>query len=163
MIFEEWYEQNVDSIYKYIVLMVKDSSLAEDLTQETFLKAYLKQNQFKGDSEIKTWLYRIAYSTTMNHFRKKHPIPTLFNFVIPTKNTETIYMEQEGLNELFLAISKLKLTYQQVIILNKIQQFSIKETASILRCSEGKVKMQLSRGLKALQKIYAESGDYLYE
>ena len=163
MIFEEWYEENVDSIYKYNVLIVKYASLAEDLTQETFLKAYLKQHQFKGNSEVKTWLYRIAYSTTMNHLRKKHPIPTLFNFVIPTKNTEAIFIEQEELNELFLAISKLKITYQQVIVLNKIQQFSIKETASILRCSEGKVKMLLSRGLKALQKIYVESGDYLYE
>ena len=163
MIFEEWYEENVDTIYKYIFLMVKDASLAEDLTQETFLKAYLKQHQYKGDSKVKTWLYRIAYSTTMNHFRKKHPIPTIFNFVIPTKNTEAIFIEQEDLKELFLSISKLKMTYQQVIILNKIQQFSIKETASILRYSEGKVKMLLSRGLKALQKIYEESGDYLYE
>lgn len=163
MIFEEWYEEHVDSIYKYIFLIVKDAPLAEDLTQETFLKAFIKQHQFKGESAAKTWLYRIAYSTTMNHFRKKHPIPILFNFVIPTKNIETIFMEQEELNELFLAISKLKLTYQQVIILNKIQQFSIKETASILGWSEGKVKMQLCRGLKALQKIYVESEDYLYE
>lgn len=163
MIFEEWYEKYVDSIYKYILLMVKDTQLAEDLTQETFLKVFINQKNFKGNSKVKTWIYRIAYSVTMNYFRKKHPITTLFNLVIPIKNTETLLIEQEDINELFLAISKLKMSYKQVIILNKIQQFSIKETASILGWSEGKVKMQLSRGLKALKKLYLENGDYLYE
>ena len=161
VLFEEWYEEYVDSIYKYILLMVKDTQLAEDLTQETFLKVFINQNNFKGNSKVKTWIYRIAYSITMNHFRKKHPITTLFDFVIPIKNTETIVIEQEDVSELFLAISKLKISYKQVIILNKIQQFSIKETASILGWSEGKVKMQLSRGLKALKKIYLESSDFL--
>lgn len=163
MNFDDWYEKYVDAIYKYIFLIVKDAQLAEDLSQDTFLKAFINQDQFKGNSEVKTWLYRIAYTVTMNHFRKKHPVPTIFNLVIPIKSTEIIFIEKEEINDLYLAISKLKISYKQVIILNKIQQFSIKETALILGWSEGKVKMQLSRAIKALQKIYLKKGEYLYE
>lgn len=61
---ESWYEDYVDSIYQYIMHLVKDHHIAEDLIQETFVKAYTNTHQYKGKSSVKTWLYRIAYSTT---------------------------------------------------------------------------------------------------
>ncbi len=155
---ELWFEKYATSIYKYILLILKDPQLAEDLTQETFVKAFIHEKQFKGDSEVKTWLYRIAYTTTMNHFRKKHPIPALFNLASPVKSVEVTLIEYEEVKEVYEAITKLKMTYQQVIILRKVQQFSIEETSAILGWTEGKVKMQLLRALKSLRKILSEKG-----
>src|SRR5690606_15498994 len=100
----------------------------------------------------------IAYTTTMNHFRKKYPISSLLNTSFHVKSAEEILMEQEEIKEVFQAISKLKMTYQQVIILRKVQQFSIEETSEILGWTEGKVKMQLFRALKSLRKIVTEEG-----
>lgn len=150
---ETWFEKYVELIYKYILFMVKDYQIAEDLTQETFIKAHIKSHQFKGNSELKTWLYRIAYTTTMNYFRKRHPIPTLFDSPIHVKSAEESFLEKKDLEELYQAISKLKLSYQQVIILCKIQQLTVKETATVLRWSESKVKMTTARALEKLQVI----------
>ncbi|CAM5222279.1 RNA polymerase sigma (SigX) subunit OS=Ureibacillus acetophenoni OX=614649 GN=SAMN05877842_10421 PE=3 SV=1 [Ureibacillus acetophenoni] len=150
---ETWFEKYVELIYKYILFMVKDYQIAEDLTQETFIKAHIKSHQFKGNSELKTWLYRIAYTTTMNYFRKRHPIPTLFDSPIHVKSAEESFLEKNDLEELYQAISKLKLSYQQVIILCKIQQLTVKETATVLRWSESKVKMTTARALEKLQVI----------
>nr|WP_144923062.1 RNA polymerase sigma factor [Paenibacillus bovis] len=153
---ETWFEKYVEFIYKYIFFMVKDHQIAEDLTQETFIKAHIKSHQYKGNSELKTWLYRIAYTTTMNYFRKKHPIPTLFDSPIQVKSAEESFLEKSDLEELYQAISKLKLSYKQVILLRKIQQLSVKETASVLRWSESKVKMTTARAIEKLQKILDE-------
>lgn len=153
---ETWFEKYVEFIYKYIFFMVKDHQIAEDLTQETFIKAHIKSHQYKGNSELKTWLYRIAYTTTMNYFRKKHPIPTLFDSPIQVKSAEESFLEKSDLEELYQAISKLKLSYKQVILLRKIQQLSVKETASVLRWSESKVKMTTARAIEKLQKMIDE-------
>lgn len=153
---ETWFEKYVEFIYKYIFFMVKDHQIAEDLTQETFIKAHIKSHQYKGNSELKTWLYRIAYTTTMNYFRKKHPIPTLFDSSIHVKSAEESFLEKSDLEELYQAISKLKLSYKQVILLRKIQQLSVKETASVLRWSESKVKMTTARAIEKLQKMIDE-------
>lgn len=158
-----WFEEYAEEIYKYILFMVKDKGTAEDLTQETFIKAFIHSQKFTGDSAVKTWLYRIAYTTTMNHFRKKYPISTLFDSPISTKSAEETFLEQDDLKELYRAISNLKMSYQKVIILRKIQLLSVKETAAVLGWSESKVKMQLSRALVSLKDSIKKQGGINYE
>lgn len=163
MTVENWFDEYVDAIYNYIFLIVKDKHLAEELTQETFYKAVLKEEQFKGESSAKTWLFRIAYTSTMSHFRKNKPLVTFFNLKDKvTEIPEDIMIRNEQVKYLYGVLFKLKPTYQQVIILREIKGFSTKETADILHWSEGKVKMQLSRALNTMRKILEESG-YDYE
>lgn len=160
---ELWFEEYAEPIYKYILFMVKNRQTAEDLTQETFIKAFIHSGKFKGHSEVKTWLYRIAYTTTMNFFRKKHPIASLFDSPIRVKSAEELFIEHHDVQELYETIATLKMSYQKVIILRKIQQFSVKETASVLGWSESKVKMQLSRGLQTLKRALHEKGGINHE
>lgn len=143
--------------------MVKNRGTAEDLTQDTFIKAFLHSGKFKGDSAVRTWLYRIAYTTTMNHFRKKHPVSTLFDSPINMKSAEAAFLEQDDLKELYRTISTLKMSHQKVIILRKIQLLSVKETAEVLGWSESKVKMQLSRALVSLKDSMKKQGGVNYE
>ncbi len=56
----------VGIFYKYIYSIVNDLDLAEDLMQETFLKAYIKANTFRENASVKTWLFRIAYHVSMD-------------------------------------------------------------------------------------------------
>lgn len=160
---ESWFEDYAEEMYKYILFMVKDRGTAEDLTQDTFIKAFISSEKFKGDSAVRTWLYRIAYTTTMNHFRKKHPVSILFDSPINMKSAEAVYLEQDDLKELYQTISRMKMSHQKVIILRKIQQLSVKETAEVLGWSESKVKMQLSRALMSLKDSIKKEGEINYE
>ncbi len=159
---EKWFADYFSSIYSYILLQVKDSHIAEDLTQETFLKVVSKEHQFKGQSSIKTWIFRIAYTTTMSYFRKRNPLSYYFDteYLSTKHNTspEEITLLNSQQKQFYESLNKLKPSYQQVIILRRIQGFSTKEAASILHCSEGKVKMSLSRALTAFKKELEKGG-----
>jgi len=159
---EKWFADYFNSIYSYILLQVKDPHIAEDLTQETFLKVVSKEHQFKGQSSIKTWIFRIAYTTTMSYFRKRNPLTYYMDTdYLSTKHStspeETVLLNSQQ-KQFYKALRRLKPSYQQVITLRKIQGFSTKEASFILDCSEGKVKMSLSRALVAFKKELEKGG-----
>lgn len=150
----KWYLNYREDVYKYINSIVKNYSLAEDLVQETFIKAYLKANTFKGKSSVKTWLYSIAYNLTMDFFKKKKSICTLQDIYIKNQDWNAILWDirkWEANKELIVSINNLKSSYRQVIILRKLQGYSVKETGEILNWSENKVKVTLSRAIKYLR------------
>lgn len=163
----EWYDEYNLPLFKYILKMIKDAGQAEDLTQETFIKAY---QYILNDKEItypKTFLYRTAHNLTIDFIRKKVPIQMVTEFFTrqedPATSVESIVEIKESSVELYQALSTLKPTYRSVIILRKIDEFSVKETAQILSWSESKVKSTLSRGMKALEKEMSKGGDIFGE
>lgn len=66
----KWFDEYGESILIYILLIVRDYQSAEDLTQETFIKAYKNQQKFEQKSTVKTWLFSIAFNVTKDYFRK---------------------------------------------------------------------------------------------
>jgi RNA polymerase sigma-70 factor, ECF subfamily len=158
----KWFSQHGESILTYILLMVRDYQQAEDLTQETFIKAYKNQQQFEQKSSLKTWLFSIAYNVTMDYFRKKHPLQ---HYLGITKEEEDYKPTPEQLVEmnfqteqLYKAIQQLKPSYRNVIILRKLKEFSTAETAHILKWSESKVKMTLRRALVKFKSELSKGG-----
>ncbi|MGG4166308.1 RNA polymerase sigma factor [Rossellomorea vietnamensis] len=158
----EWFNEYGESILTYILLMVRDYQQAEDLTQETFLKAYRSKQQFKESSSVKTWLFSIAHNVTIDHFRKKHPLKHYLCLTMEEKDgmplPEQIIEMNEESEELYRAIQQLKPTYKHVIILRKLKEFSTSETAHVLNWSESKVKMTLRRALVELEKVLTRGG-----
>lgn len=139
--------------------MVKDAQEAEDLTQDTFVRAYQYYSSFKRDSSPKTWLFKIAHNTTIDYLRKRKPLRIFANVFLNKEqaaSTEDILLLKENSRELLLALNKLKDTYKQVIILRKIKGFSVLETAHILGWSESKVKSTLMRAIQALSKEWMD-------
>lgn len=155
-IFEQIYTDYSDKLYGYIFLLVNDKELAEDLTQDTFVKAYKNINQFNGDSQMFTWLFRIARNVTIDYLRKKrlYQFFSIDKFQLESNQQAPleIVLKGEKITILYEAIRNLKLNYQEVIILRKIKEFSIKETAEILNWNENKVKITTSRAITALKK-----------
>lgn len=158
-----WFDEFGESILTYIVMMVKDYQQAEDLTQETFIKAYRNRQQFEGKASVKTWLFSIAHNVTKDHFRKKHPLQHYFGLTSAEKDwrplPEQIVVLHEQHEQLYRAIQQLKPTYRHVVILRKIKEFSTAETANILNWSESKVKMTLKRALSELMDELIKRGD----
>ncbi|QQZ09317.1 RNA polymerase sigma factor [Heyndrickxia vini] len=161
--FEEIYNQYSDKVYSYLFLLVKNKELAEDLTQETFYKAYKKRNTFKSESNISTWLIKIGRNLTYDFFRRKKllkflPIEKYQEKSIYNETPPEILIKGEEVEMVYRAINSLKLEYQEVIILRKIKEFSIKETSTILGWSEVRVKNTTVRAIAALRKNLSEKG-----
>ncbi|MFA9555782.1 RNA polymerase sigma factor [Evansella sp. AB-rgal1] len=153
---EKWYQLYSDAIFKYICMMTRDYQQAEDLTQETFIRAYNNMETFERKSETKTWLFRIAHNMTIDYLRKNKPLRILESFLLNKKDTaplpEDVLHMKENIREIYRALGNLKHSYREVIILRKIKDFSIQETSDILGWSENKVKVTLHRAMPLLQK-----------
>lgn len=163
--FEDIYEMHSDKVYSYIFLLVRNRETSEDLTQETFIKAYRNIKSFRKESSIYTWLIQIARNTVFD-FHKKKRLKQLFSFQKEEVNTVTpqeIVLKGEEIKLLYEGITTLKIEYQEVIILRKIKELSISETANILGWDEVKVKNTTARAMAALKKSLVEKGGYVYE
>lgn len=163
---EEWYDEYSYPIFKFILLMIQDYQQAEDLTQETFVKAYRNYDSFKRKSSPKTWLFSIAHNLTIDYLRKRRPMTLLKEMLLLNRESvklpDELVVMKESSKELYHSLSSLKDSYREVIILRKIKGFSIEETAVILNWSESKVKATLHRALPALEKQFEKEG-YLNE
>ena len=159
---EKWFDDYAETIYSYILLLVRNTHVAEDLTQETFLKVVANEHRFRGKSSVRTWIFRIAYTTTMSYFRKNKP-QAQYEDILRLDSTsgfsaEEVTLQNSQQKQFYDALGSLKPSYQQIITLREIKGFSTKETATILNCSEGRVKMTLSRALSAFKKELEKGG-----
>ena len=158
----DWYKEYNESIFKFIFLMVQDYQMAEDLRHETFIKAFVNYHSFNEESSPKTWLFRIAHNVTVDYIRKRRPFIFLKDTFQLQKDTsksphEFLQWKEDSL-ELYHALSSIKQSHRKVIILRKIKEFSIQETALILGWSESKVKSTLFRAIQALEKQMLKVG-----
>ncbi|MDQ0268322.1 RNA polymerase sigma factor [Cytobacillus purgationiresistens] len=159
------YDLHSDSILKYVGMLIQDFHKAEDITQDTFFKAYQSFDQFQGQASLKTWLFSIARNSSLDYLRKQQRSKLLFTILSHsykerTRSTEQVVQINEDIEQLYSALDKLKFTYREVIILRKIKEFSTKETAEILGWSESKVKSTLSRGINHLEKLLLKEEHY---
>lgn len=158
----DWYDQHSKSVLTFILLIVKDYQQAEDLTHDTFVKAYLYYDSFNHHSSEKTWLFSIAHNLTIDFLRSRKPSLYFKELFISQKDNnslpEEIIKVKENSYELYKALGEIKDTYRKVIVLRKIQDFSIEDTAKILSWSESKVKSTLFRAIPVLRKQLIKEG-----
>lgn len=163
---QTWYREYGSQIYRYIFKMVQDTYQAEDLTQETFIRAYEKMDSISNINQPKTWIYSIAHNVTMDYLRRKTRFSSLLQFLKPIKihspSAESMMEMKEDSKRILKELSMLKPSYREVFILRKIHGFSVGETAMILGWTEGKVKITLSRSIKKLQSNL-DKEDIFYE
>ncbi|AVK85461.1 RNA polymerase sigma factor [Lysinibacillus sp. B2A1] len=156
MEFDELYEQYFQRIYQFIYYMVSDPSLAEDLTQETFLRVY--KGQFRNEAALSTYIRKIARNIVYDMYRKKALIKWL-PFQKSHEELETHYVphnwivQSEERRLLYEAIQLLKPAYREVVIYRKIEELTMAETCEILGWSTVKVANTQRNALKELEKI----------
>ncbi|MFC4735196.1 RNA polymerase sigma factor [Bacillus daqingensis] len=152
----EWYEAHSRAVMHYVLVMVKDVQQAEDLTHDVFIKAYRHAGSFRGDAQVKTWLFQIAHRTALDFLRKKRPLQLFDTYISKKQDPERlpadVLTQKEETETLYRAITSLKSSYRSVITLRKIKQFTTKETAAILGWTESKVKVQLHRAMPELER-----------
>ncbi|UCE41319.1 MAG: RNA polymerase sigma factor [Candidatus Aminicenantes bacterium] len=168
--FRMLFEQNRKRIFALAYQYTKNKEDAEDILQETFIKTYnyLDKYKIENDTSFSSWIYRIGINCSIDYLRKKKHKKEDFSDWDKWEKTigsnhsnpeHTIGLEQlrEKISNL---VAKLSPRQRMVFILKHYQQFSIKEIAEYLDCSEGSVKKQLFRAVSAIRSPLKK---YLWE
>ncbi|MBR3978493.1 MAG: sigma-70 family RNA polymerase sigma factor [Oscillospiraceae bacterium] len=155
-----------DGLILYLNSYVKDIFIAEELTEETFVKLALKKPRFSGDAAFKTWLYAVARNVALDYLRRnKHQSVSLDEcpeLCDEEKSLEESYIREEERILLHRAARKLKREYRQILWLIYFEGFSCKEVGKILGKTTHNVETTASRARQALKIKLLEEG-YVYE
>lgn len=153
--FIEYVESNQRVVRRFLTaLCCGDTDMADDLAQDTFMKAYLASGGFRGDSKFSTWVYRIAYNTYLSAMRKSQ-IHTDIN---EAENIGARESADKGFEyqELYAALGQLSESERYVILLHYMQGYELKEIAEITGATVDAVKQRMSRGRRHLKGLLEE-------
>ncbi len=160
----------MSSLYSAALRMTRNAADAEDLVQETYLKAYRAYERFEAGTNLKAWMYRILTNSYINDYRKKQRRPDesdiddvedlyLYRRIgglagsTLGRSAEDELMELFGDAEVKEALEDLPEHYRLPVLLADVEGFSYKEIAEILDVPIGTVMSRLHRGRKQLQKL----------
>ncbi len=158
----------LDSLYAAALRMTRNPADAEDLVQETMLRAYRAFDRFEAGTNLKAWLFRILTNAYINVYRKKQREPQKLSseevedFDLYqelknhdpqfTKSPETIVLDSVVDSDIIEALDDLPEQFRLAVVLSDIEDFSYAEMAEIMEVPLGTVMSRLHRGRKALQK-----------
>ena len=168
--FEVLIAERSGEVYGLLYRLTENSEEARDLTQETFLRAFQSIGQFRGESDLRTWIYRIAINQARNRWRwwrrrrrdatvsldseNAHGNQPLLESLPSERDKspeqETLAHERE--RALRKALQSLSLSYRETVILRDIEGFTYEEIASTLGINVGTVKSRLARGRQELRQ-----------
>lgn len=161
--FTKIYEEYAKPIYRFLLNLCGNHDIAEDLTQETFVRAYLNLDNFRGDCRIYVWLCQIGKNLYFNYVKKEnHHISTreITHTISDSQNVEEIVLGANAVEELMDKISELPEPYQSVFVYHIFLQMSYKEIGNTLLKSETWVRVTYYRAKKKLQSILKEEEIY---
>jgi len=139
-----------------VIGMLGNCQEAADVGQETFIRFYKALKNFRGDSDVKTYVTRIAINLSLNEIKRQQRRRVLFAFdsKMSDKGSEDANMKkQEIMDTVQHALSHLKPKFRAVVVLRLIDGYSVRETGEILDIPEGTVLSRFSRAQKRLRKL----------
>jgi RNA polymerase sigma-70 factor (ECF subfamily) len=168
--FEELVKHFERPVYSLCLRLLGDAEEARDAAQETFLKVYRGLAKFRGESGLKTWIYRIAINQAMNQqrwWRRRHRDETVSLDIArgesettrgqmlpgkgPSPEQQAIANERE--QRIMRALGEVKQEYRVALILREIEELSYEEIAETLVISIGTVKSRIARGREELRRL----------
>ncbi|MBV9662141.1 MAG: sigma-70 family RNA polymerase sigma factor [Acidimicrobiales bacterium] len=173
--FSELAMEHMGSLYSAALRMTRNPADAEDLVQETYLKAYRAFGSFQEGTNLKAWLYRILTNTFINSYRARRRRPEqtelddvedLYLYrrlggleaVSAGRSAEEEVLEHFTEGEVKAAVEALPEQFRMAVLLADVEGFSYKEIAEILDVPIGTVMSRLHRGRRALQKTLHDFG-----
>ncbi|RMF88742.1 MAG: sigma-70 family RNA polymerase sigma factor [Nitrospinota bacterium] len=164
-------------LYRYARHLTRDAGKAEELVQETYLKAYQGWHRLRDDSRVKAWLFQILTNCYRDRYRQALRQPAWVELSAATEQEEehgpvstattdpaTLLERKEAIQSVQDAIAQLPPLFRMLVLLVDIEGFSYKETAEVLDIPLGTVISRLSRGRQRLRHLlqdYAIQAGYL--
>ena len=151
---DEIFQQNAKIVYHFLYSMCSDENLAEDLTQETFLKAIESIQRFDGSCKISTWLCQIAKHLLYQYWtrHKKYSFVELDESLVAGSDTEQQAMNRIELFDIWDKVQSLPELMKQVVELRILSDFSFKEIGRMLGKSENLARVTFYRAKIILVK-----------
>lgn len=151
----ELYQVHATAVFNYLLHLIHDQSLAEDLLQDTFLVAWRGAGAFKGQSKAKTWLFRIAHNKAVSWLRRNRPQSLAEDPEIKDEapSPETLLLVNWRNERLLSALDELSSNHRAVIELAFVYEMAYSEIAEIMDCPVGTVKSRMSYALKHLNRL----------
>ena len=169
--FESLSLEHLDALYSAGLRLTKNEKDAEDLVQDTFLRAFRFFDKFERGTNMKAWLFKILTNTFINKYRRRVKERSVVEgasreagnerFVTrePTESSsdpEQYFFEKLLSDDVIRSIDQLPIDFRLVVILADLQEFSYKEIAEVLDCPVGTVMSRLYRGRKMLERTLLE-------
>jgi len=160
---EELVKRHVPKVRAMIFQMVLDDNVADDLTQETLLRAVRGIDSFEGRSQFGTWLYRIAMNTAYSYLDRRNRSPVLFQTEVMDRSRcdvepDRLAMETELRHKIESAIAALSPKLRAAIVLTGLQGLSARQASAIENCSEATIHSRVHEARKQLKQ---QLRDYL--
>jgi RNA polymerase sigma-70 factor (ECF subfamily) len=156
--FLSYYVQYYDKIYRYLYFRsYEDPELAQDLTSETFLKAFEKLDTFNPEFNFSTWLYAIARNTLVDHFRKKSTkldtsIEDYIEIIPSTDDIPNQLDKDLKKDTLLKQAHTLPEKYREIILLKYFNDYSNEEISEMLDLNTNTIRVTLHRAIKMLRE-----------
>ena len=153
--FEKLFNENRDFIFKYLMKMTRDSSLSEELTQETFFRAYMNYASLRDKDKASAWLCQIAKNTYFAWFNEQKKTDSLdeMEAVSDNKDIEETFAQKELSKKALTCLHRLDEPYKEVFMLSVFGGFSLKDISSLFGKSESWARVTFYR---AKQKLLEE-------
>ena len=152
---------HIDALFGYAMTLARDAAEAEDLVQETYLKATGAANQPPAGSNLKAWLFVIMRNAWLNHVRHDQSGPRFVELETNEQtedsggNPHVVYLRKLEQKQVREAIEKLPQAYREIVVLRDIEGFTYQEIAMVLDCPAGTVMSRLGRARAKLRASLA--------
>lgn len=148
-------------VWNFAFLLTKKYDVADDIAQETFIRAFRSLHGFRGESTVKTWLLKITRNLAVNHkrssfFRKIILLNTEEYGLTAAPSAEAAYWATQFADEIWELVLRLPVKQREVILLNAHYQMPLGEIAAMLGLPEGTVKSRLHRARRRLEQWLQE-------
>jgi RNA polymerase sigma-70 factor, ECF subfamily len=154
----------LDGLYGYAVVLSRNSTEAEDLVQETCLRALRSMGQLRPNGNVKSWLFTILRNIWLNEVRRWRATPDMVEIdsdgsgaaiepVDTARDPHQVYVSSIEREQVRAAIQQLPVEFREIIILREYEELSYQEIAAILDCPPGTVMSRLARARSKLRDL----------
>jgi len=152
--------EHLDALYGYALALTRNMTEAEDLVQETYLRAASATHRPDGNSNLKGWLFVIMRNAWLNQLRHKNSGPKFVELDTDgppedqlQESPHVVYLRKLEREQVQQAIESLPDAYREIVVLRDIEGFTYQEIATVLDCPAGTVMSRLGRARGKLRKL----------
>ena len=153
----------LDGLFGYAMVLSRNSAEAEDLVQETCLRALRSFGQLRPNGYVKSWLFTILRNIWLNELRRSRAAPDMVEagseengateLIDTAKDPHEVYVSSVEREQVREAIQRLPVEFREVIVLREYEELSYQEIAAVLNCPPGTVMSRLARARSRLREL----------
>jgi RNA polymerase sigma-70 factor, ECF subfamily len=164
--------RDIDRLYSYALVLTRNQAEAEDLVQETYLRAMRALGCLRAGSNLKAWLFTILRNAWLNQVRKRPLGPQFVGITDsdsfadaieePSNDAHDLYVSKTETRRVQAAIQKLPIEYREIILLREYEELSFREIATVLECPAERVMSRLVRARTQLRTLLSACSHTLH-